>query len=256
MTRRLLLLAALFAASRVDPALAERLILSLSSNEVAIGSNYTGSRLVAFGMIERDGQNVPRDGPFDIVVTVLGPREGIVVRRKELLGPIWLNRSQQKFVQIPSFLGVFSSRPVGEIMDGAMRRKLRIGVDAIVNAPEFTIDRGGDDDPFRAALSRLKTRDSLYVENPRGVTFVSEGFFRAAIPLPAVAPVGSYEVEASLIANGVVVARRQANFELVKTGLEEQLTELARERPFLLGLGTAGMSLMFGWLASVIFRRD
>ena len=250
------LFAALLAASATGPAGAERLILSLSSNEVAIGSNYTGSRLVAFGVIERDGQNVPRTGPFDVVVTVLGPREGVVVRRKELLGPVWLNRSQQKFVQIPSFLGVFSSRPVGEMMDGAMRRKLRIGIDAIVDAPEFTIDRGADDDPFRAALSRLKMRDNLYLENPHGVTFVSEGFFRAAIPLPAIAPVGPYEVEVSLIANGVVVARRQANFELLKAGLEEQLTELARERPLLLGVGTAGMSLMFGWLASVIFRRD
>lgn len=250
------LLAAALALCVTTPAAAERLVLSLSSNEVAIGPNYTGSRLVAFGIIERDSQSVARPGGLDVVVTVMGPREAVTVRQKEPLGPIWLNRGQQKFVQVPSFLGVYSSRPTAEIMDATLRRKLRIGIKAIVDAPEFTFDRGSDDDPFRDALVRLKSHDRLYVENPRGVTFVTEAFFRVPIPLPATAPVGNYEVEVSLVANGVIVARRHASFELAKTGIEEQLTELARDRPLVMGLSTAAMSLMFGWLASVIFRRD
>jgi uncharacterized protein (TIGR02186 family) len=238
------------------PAAAERLVLSLSANEVAIGSNYTGTRLVVFAVIERDSQSVARAGPYEAVVTVRGPREAITVRRKEALGPVWFNRSQQKFVQIPAFLGVFSSRRVQESMSDGLRRRLRIGIDAIVGAPEFTLDRGGEDEPFRAALVRLKGRDGLYVEDPRGVAFVTPDFFRAPIPLPATAPVGNYEVEVTLIADGVMLARRNASFELVKIGIEEQITEAARDRGLVLGLVTAAMSLLFGWIASVIFRRD
>jgi uncharacterized protein (TIGR02186 family) len=249
----LLLAASLAAAS---PAAAERLVLSLSTNLVAIGSNYTGARLVAFGVIERDTQTVSRVGPYDVVVTVRGPREGVTVREKERLGPIWLNRSQQKFVEVPSFLAVTSTRAIEDAASEEMRRRYRLGVRAVVNAPEFTVGRGGEEDKFRQALVRLKGKDRLYLENPRGVTFVTGEFFRAPISLPATAPVGNYDVEVSLLADGVVVARRNASFELVKTGLEEQISEFARDRPVMSGFVTAAMALFFGWLASVIFRRD
>ncbi len=235
---------------------AERLVLSLSTNLVAIGSTYTGARLVAFGVIERDSQTVSRSGPYDVVVTVRGPREAVTVRQKEQLGPIWLNRSQQKFVQVPSFLAVVSSRPVDDTVSEVMRRRFRLGIQAVVSAPEFSVGRGGEGDQFRDALVRLKGRDRLYFESPRAVTFVTGEFFRAPILLPATAPVGNYDVEVSLLADGIVVARRNASFELVKTGLEEQITEFARDRPVMSGFVAAGMALFFGWLASVIFRRD
>ena len=237
-------------------AFAERLVVSLSTNLVAIGSNYTGARLVAFGVIERDAQTVSRAGAYDVVVTVRGPREGITVRQKERFGPIWLNRSQQKFIQVPSFLAVTSSRPIDEAAGDEMRRRFRLGLRAIVNAPEFTVGQGAEEDKFRQALLRLKERDRLYSEVPRGVTFVTSDFFRAPIQLPAIAPVGNYDVEVSLLTDGIVVARRNASFELVKTGLEEQISEFARDRPVMSGFATAAMALFFGWLASVIFRRD
>jgi uncharacterized protein (TIGR02186 family) len=189
-------------------------------------------------------------------VTVRGPREAVTVRQKEQLGPIWLNRSQRKFVQVPSFLAVVSSRPVDDTVSEVMRRRFRLGVQAVVSAPEFTVGRGGEGEQFRDALVRLKGRDRLYFESPRAVTFVTGEFFRAPIPLPATAPVGNYDVEVSLLADGIVVTRRNASFELVKTGLEEQITEFARDRPVMSGFLAAGMALFFGWLASVIFRRD
>ncbi len=238
------------------PAAAERLVLSLSTNLVAIGSTYTGARLVAFGVIERDSQTASRSGAYDVVVTIRGPRETITVRQKEQLGPIWLNRSQQKFAQVPSFLAVLSTRPVKDTVSEIMRRRFRLGIEAVVNAPEFASGQEQERDPFRAALVRLKARDQLYRENPRGVTFITGEFFRAPISLPAGAPVGNYDVEVSLLADGIVVSRRNASFELVKMGLEEQITEMSRERPVLSGFIAAAMALSFGWLASVIFRRD
>ena len=249
-------LAILAALAGIGPASAERLVLSLSSNLVTIGSNYTGTRLVAYGIVERDAQSATRSGAYDVVVTVRGPREALTVRRKDQVGPIWLNRSQLKFVQIPSYLAVNTTRPVAEFMDAGRRQRFRIGIPAIVDAPEFSVDRGQGGDAFRAALIRLKERDGLYKEEPRAVTFVTDGFFRSAIPLPATAPVGNYEVEVKLVADGLVVAHRDASFELVKTGFEEQITEAARDRPLTLGLATAGLSLLFGWFASIIFRRD
>lgn len=238
------------------PASAERIVFSLSADAVAITSNYAGVQLVGFGVIERDGQSVARPGEYDVVVTVTGPREGVTVRRKEALGPIWINRSQGKFVNTPSALGVFSTRPLDDIASPALRQRFRLGIQAYVSSPAFAEELGRADDAYRAALARLKTRDGLYVENGAAVTFVSRDVFRAGLPVPATAPPGVYQVEASLLTDGIVVARQVASFELVKSGIEEQVSTLAREHPLLSGTIAASLSLLFGWLASVIFRRD
>lgn len=238
------------------PAAAERLVLSLSNSYVAIASNYTGTELVAFGAVERDAQTVARPGSYEVVLTVRGPREAVTVRRKELSGPLWINRSQQKFVAIPAMLAVYSSRPLPELMSEPLRQRFRFGLDAIVYGPDFTIGRGGDDPSFRAALIRLKSRDRLYSQNDRGVAFITPTLFRATVGLPATAPTGLYDIEAALLSDGVIVGRTQASFEVVKTGLEEQITELARDRSLVYGLMLAGSALMFGWIASAIFRRD
>ena len=238
------------------PAAAERLALTLSADAIAITSNYTGAQVVAFGVVERDAQSIARAGDYDVVVTVTGPREAVTVRRKEPLGPIWINRGQQKFVGTPAVLGVFSSRPLDDITAPVLRQRFRLGLEAVVSAPEFTLELDRSDDPYRAALVRLKQRDGLYVEDGKAVRFVTRDAFRASLPIPATAPTGIYQIEASLLAGGVVVARRLASFDLVKSGIEDQITELARERPLVSGLVVASLSLLFGWLASVIFRRD
>ena len=244
-----LVLAVLFAAA---PAAAETLVSSLSTSRVAVTPNYTGAAVVAFGAIERDGQSVPRGSPYDVVVTVLGPREPLVVREKGRLGPIWINQAQERFPAMPAFIGVFSSRPIAEVTTDPLRRRFKVGVQAIVDAPE----QGAIPAPFREALLRLRRQERLFVESGRGVTFLTPSIFRAPIPLPATAPTGNYEVEIVLFADGVVLARTQTNFELVKTGLEARLADFARDRGALYGLATAGIALLFGWLASVIFRRD
>jgi uncharacterized protein (TIGR02186 family) len=75
----------------LSPASAERLITSLSSHQVLVSSSFTGTELVLFGAIERDGATVVRKGGYDIVVTVSGPRETLVVRRKDRVAGIWTN---------------------------------------------------------------------------------------------------------------------------------------------------------------------
>lgn len=254
--RRLAPLAAAFALALAEPAAAERLVLSLSTHRVTIGSNYTGAQMVVFGVVERDGQSVARPGGFDVVLTLRGPREALTIRRKEAVGPLWINRGQQKFVTVPSVLLVSSSGPLDGISAPAVRARLRLGVEAIVDGPDFTFDRDGRDDPFRSALIRLKRRDGLWREDDRGVTFVTPDVFRAVLPIPAVAPVGDYQVDAIVLAAGAAVAQTQTAFELVKTGIEEQITYAARDHALAYGLSLAGLSLAFGWLASVIFRRD
>ena len=238
------------------PTRADRVVVSLSENQIEIGSNYTGTQLALFGIIELDDKSLVLTGPTDVVVTVRGPRESMTVRRKERIGPVWINRSQQKFVAVPSVLEVAASRRLEEIASPDVRRRLRIGLSAIVEAPEMAFEQTEGEDPFRAALIRLKLKEGLWREEPRGVTFVTEGFFRSSVPIPATAPTGNYDVEVMVLSGNALVARRNASFEVVKTGFEERMTSLSQGRSLAYGLGIGALSLVFGWLASVIFRRD
>ena len=249
-------LALLLGLMAAAPARAESLVVSLSTSQVAITSNYTGAAIVAFGAIEKDAQTVARASAYDIVVTVRGPRASLVVREKEPMGPIWLNRERQPFPDAPLYIAVLSSRRVEDITTEALRSRLKVGLQAIVNSPDFTYSRGGADRPFREALLRLQRREGLYIESPRGVTFLTSSLFRAPVPIPAIAPPGNYEVDVLLFSDNVMLSRAQTNFELVKTGFEQQVAGVAREWSLPYGLAIAAMAVLFGWLASVIFRRD
>ena len=244
------------ATGSVTAAHAERLVLTLSSQRVAINSNFTGTELAVFGIVERDGQSVARADNYDVVITVRGPREALTIRRKHALGPIWINREQHKFAGVPSLLGVYATRPIGGLLSEPLQRRYSLGIAAIVGGSDFSYDRSAETDQFRTALVRLKGRDSLYVEQGRGVEFVTETAFRARIPLPAIAPLGEYEIEATLVVGGTVLSRETTRFTVMKAGFEEQISAIARDHSLAYGLGTAAMALALGWLASIIFRRD
>src|SRR5690606_6689544 len=122
-------------------------------------------------------QTVSRGTGYDAVVTVRGPRQSIVVREKKRVGPIWINREQQKFPTAPAYLSVLTSRPVAEITSDQLRQRQKIGLNAIVNADDITNARDGADQPFRDALYRLKAEGGLYLEDERGVTFLTPSIF-------------------------------------------------------------------------------
>lgn len=236
---------------------AETLLTSLSSHQVQISSNYTGSQVVVFAAVQRDDQTIARASGYDAAIVVRGPRQQVItVREKERLGPIWINRSQTKFAEIPSYYALLTSRPLDELTGEIIRGRLRLGADLVFEAETGAEPALPGDARFRDALVRLRARDGLYLQIDRGVTFINPTIFRAAIPLPAEAPPGNYEVEVILFTDGLPIARDRTNFELVKTGFEQQVATLAETRRVGYGVATALMALFFGWLATVVFRRD
>lgn len=257
-TNRPALLLTLLALLIAAPARAEELIVSVSNYRVTVTSNYDGEELVLFGSVERDGKALPRESNYDMVVTVSGPRGDMVTRRKERVLGIWVNRDSREFIKVPSYLGVFASRPIAEMATPDVQRRLQIG---LANVP--LIQRIGPDyadvvasDAFRTAFIRLRAERGLYRETDDAVTFLTPTLFRTGIPLPAEVPIGTYMVDIKLIAGGQLAARTQTSFEVVKIGFEQFIASSAREYGLLYGLATALMALTVGWLGSVVFRRD
>ncbi len=238
------------------PAAAERLVASLTNHRVMITSNYTGVELVLFGSVERDTAG-PARGGYDIVATVIGPRETLRTRRKQRVLGIWVNTAARTFVDPPSYLAVLASRPLDAITSADNQRRLQLGI-AHTPLPELINNDIGEvsNDPFRAALVRLMRERGLYSEEPNAVTFLTPTLFRAAISLPAQVPIGNYTVDVKLFADGNLIAHTVSAFQIVKVGFEQFVVEAAREHGLLYGLATAMMALLTGWIASVAFRRD
>ncbi len=243
-------------ACAVSPARAETLIAAMSSHQIQITSNYTGSQLTVFGVVERDGRTVARGDPYDIVVTVRGPRRMLLVREKERLGPIWINRTQRRFPDSSIFMSVASNRPLQEIVSLETARRERIGLENAQQRKDAGLDLDVTTARFQDGLIRILSEKGLYSTEERGVTFLSNTMFSAPIDVPATAPTGSYEIDIVLYAGGVPLARQTTNFEVVKSGMEQSLAWGAHELPLIYGLVTILMALLLGWLSSVVFRRD
>jgi uncharacterized protein (TIGR02186 family) len=70
---------------------AEKLTVALSTPEIQINSNFTGTNVTIFGVIERDAGTVARVAPYEVAALILGPPETVVARRKDRFLGIWIN---------------------------------------------------------------------------------------------------------------------------------------------------------------------
>lgn len=238
----------------VGLARAETLIVSLSRDTVLIQSNFTGERLALFGVVQREGDEKVASAAYDAVVTVRGPRGTVTVRHKEPYGPMWLNLDERKYIAIPAFLEVLSNRALPTVAPLSLREDLRIGIDAQV--PQQIAARGANDPRFREALQRLRIAQGLFRENDQGVRFIAPNVFQASMDLPGTAPLGDYDVDVTVFANGALIARGNTKFRVAKTAAEQTLATIAADHGIWFGIGTSLLALLVGWLASVIFRRD
>jgi uncharacterized protein (TIGR02186 family) len=259
MTARLLLAAGLtLCAALMPPVRAERLIVSISNHSVTVTPNYSGEELVLFGSIEKDSATPAGRTGYDLAVTVSGPRADIVTRRKERRFGIWINTDYRQFLQVPGYLALFSNRPFDAIASPEVERRQQLGLDNVLLTQRVGPDYADvvPNDAFRRAFIRLQTLHGLYREDTTAVTFLTPTLFRTGIPLPAQVPIGTYQVEIKLFANGALVTRTDTAFEIVKVGFEQFVATNARQNGLVYGLITAAMALMTGWMASIVFRRD
>jgi uncharacterized protein (TIGR02186 family) len=239
-------------------ACAERLIVSVSNHRVTVTPNYSGEELVLFGAVEKDATTPQAKRNYDLVVTISGPRADMVTRRKERRFGIWMNTEYRQFLQVPTYLALFSNRPFDDIASTDIARRQQLGLNNVLLTQRIGPDYADvvPNDAFRSAFIRLQQQRGLYREDTSAVTFITPTLFRTGIPLPAQVPIGTFNVDIKLFADGALVTHTDTAFEIVKVGFEQFVATTARQNGLLYGLVTAAMALMTGWIASLVFAKE
>lgn len=235
------------------PAGAERLVSTLSSQQVLITSSFDGSVLSLFGNIEGDTPEDIANGPYNVVTVIEGPRQDRVARIKTNSFGIWSNTDSVTFKHFPSFYAVVSSGKLENIADpNIITQNVIMPEDQARASAQST---GLKAERFALELVRLMTEEDHFIVRDDGVRFLSDTAYAMNITLPSDVANGPFSVHTFVFKNKQLVADRSEGFSVRKSGFENFVYVASRQQPLLYGLVCVILALSTGWLAGVAFKR-
>lgn len=224
---------------------ADALVVDLSNHLVAITTGFTGTDVLLFGAVQNEG---------DIIVTVRGPDQDMVVRRKERTVGIWVNRESATFKNVPTYYASASNRPMDIIANDNVLRDYRIGLEhqRFIAATDIT---EVDQKAYRDALVRNMQNVGLFNQRPAKISFLSNQLFRTDIHFPANTPTGTYMINVYLIRDGRIASVKTTPLVVSKTGVSAEVYDFAHRYSALYGIIAVIIAVISGWVASVVFRK-
>jgi len=259
MMLRLLLLCCLVATAALPrTALAQsadpKLVPDVSQREISIKSSFTGSNLLLFGAIIYP-RGVTPEGQIDVAVVLRGPSQAITLREKQRILGIWVNADSHEFLSVPGYYAVASSRPLKKIVKPRTADIYELGVNRLQLSPSGGFE-SGDKRRFENGLVDLNKRGGLFRQYNNRVEITDSVLYRARLYVPSSVPVGRYIAETLLIRDGeVIMADDSVEIEIRKAGFEQFVTVLADRYSLIYGILAVIISLLFGWVAALIFQR-
>lgn len=230
----------------------EQVVLGLSQDEVAITATFDGSNILIFGAVKRE-EPIPTDSQLHVIITVAGPSESVIVRRKDRVAGIWANVEALEVDLAPSFYAVLTSAPLADSLTGTEDLRQAISPPRAirsVGAPMGIVDASA----FTDALIRVRTEEGLYQVVEGAVDLEQDTLFRGQVTLPANLTEGDYKTRIFLTRNGAVINTYETVISINKVGLERWLYELSRKQPFFYGLLSLAIAIIAGWGASAAFQ--
>lgn len=232
------------------PLRAEEIVSGVSQSGVSITANFTGSAIMVYGAAIREAP--PPDWPLmQVIITVEGPSTPMVVRKKERVAGIWLNRGVVKVSSAPSFYAVATTGDLSEILLPEEDSRYHVTIPKTIQTLGWTPDQA----EYLTAMQRIKADAGSYQIARNTVLLLRQSLFRADITLPANLIEGTYRVRIFLTRGGKVVDMQENQIDVQKTGVERDLYQLAMQQPLIYGLLSLLMAMLAGWGASELFRR-
>lgn len=228
-------------------AIARPVIADISSYEVKITSDFTGIELNVFGARQSAG---------DVVVLVRGEEHDFVVRKKEQVGPIWINNQEQNLLQIPEFYFIASSADFDKLKENTLFRNLALGREYSALLTKTTQQNDISDKQYEFFKAFLNERlDKSLYQRQNDIIFMGDTLFKTVIPFPDNVPKGHYQAEIYLFQGNELIAMQIVPLSFKKSGIDYILYNLAHEYSAVYGIMAILIAMLAGWLAGVIFNR-
>ncbi len=244
--RRLLLLSFLVVISSASQSYSRTLIADLSDYNIEIDSDFTGAKLLLFGA---------RNDMGDILVSVRGPQKRFIVRKKERIAGIWVNREQVVFNNVPQYQVFATTQHFNGMEALPLVTSLELGPEFI----SFASPNASLDPQKRAifikALLRHQHNEQLFAEQKGRVQFMGETLFKVPLTFPDNIPRGEYTAEVYLVSDGELRSMQSIPLSVYKSGMDAFLYDMAHDTPAIYGLLAVLIALITGWSVSYIFGR-
>lgn len=235
------------------PALAkEQVVAGLSHDSIAITANFDGSDLLIYGAVRRE-EPVPTESRLDVIITVEGPSEPVVVRRKSRQLGIWVNTAGVEIDRAPSFYAVATSGPLADMLSETEDLRHRITTRQMIRSVGAPMDIA-DSAAFTDALIRIREQKAFYTLRESAVDLRADTLFSTDIDLPANLIEGEYKTRIFLLRDKKLVASDETLIDVRKVGLERWLFDLAQNQPMIYGALALVIATFAGWAASAAFR--
>lgn len=231
----------------------ESVVSMLSQNRISITANFDGSEVFVFGAVKREAP-APEDSEMEVIITLTGPLEPVLVRRKKKILGVWVNADTVEVDAAPSFYAVAANKPLNQIVSNVEDIFKDISVNQLirsVGAPQHITDSP----EFTKALIRIRESKGLYSTEPIPITVSDDTLFGAHFAMPANLVEGEYLARIFLVRNKTVVSEHSNKIDVRKVGLERWIYSEAHNHAFTYGLLCVLIAGLTGWAASVIFRR-
>ena len=221
------------------------IVADLSASRIELNSGFTGTNLLLFGA---------RNDSGDIIVTVRGPEQTYIVRKKSRVFGVWVNKEQMVFKNIPGYYALASSKKLGEIRKNYYFKPLQIGLKNLPASPPPSTDRAKYRE-FYEALVQHQIRRGLFPAETGKISFLEETLFKTFIPFPDTIIRGDYTAEIYLFNDGQLSGMETAPIRVIKTGFDALVSDLAHHYSALYGLLAIAVAVAAGWGASALFER-
>ncbi len=232
--------------------------IDLAQRNIDINVSFKGAKFTLFGVIGEDNNTTSHSQTSSmphIIAMIKGPSKNISIRPIEQSGLIYIPGQSTIIRDIPTLYFISSSTELSTILPE--KQQIEYGFD-LKNLKFFLDDNPTTyaDDKIRNAIVETAQKDGLYAIKAHSVRFLENGLFSFELSLPKQTPVGDYSIEVTAWRNGTLIGQDSAKLTVKKTGIERQIYEIAHQYSFIYGVLCVLLSLLAGWVVSVIFRRS
>jgi len=232
----------------------ETIQIIVTTDQIVIGTDFTGTDLYIAGVVENADPLVYRQNRYNVIVTLEGPTRATVMREKKRRLGVWVNADALTFYDVPLYYALASTGELRDITTAQGFHDLGLGIaDLPLRSDEVDAQKLAT---FRQELIRIKRAQNLYVENIGAVTFTQTSLFRARFQLPTNLPVGRYQVNAYLFRDGSYRSHQAEQLDIKKAQLTDTIFYAAHQYSLWYGIAAVLIAIITGLVGRFILRRD